>query len=239
MYRSPLAFLFVLAIAFSGGPSNSATINVPNDDFSRIGSLSGSSYVGQTFTALDGLAQSLTIYLGWRPIDLTVLVTDVTTPGAGYVPGSGGVYYPGNVLFESNVLTAPSTQSPPLVPYTMNLGGLQLTQGGAYAIILDAYSVGTNNPIDPAQVGVATFTGGDAYAGGEYIANNLGPFPSGTRAQHFASGFTAFHPNLDMAFTMSFTNQPAPVPLPASLPMLLGGVVLLAGLRGKKASQQT
>lgn len=232
-----------IALSVCSSVASAATIDV--QPTASIGALSSANYVGQTFVALEGVAEDITVHLGWRPVSFRLLVTEVDT--------LGGIF-PTNVLFESETLTAPSSQLPLLVPYTVPLGDLNLNEGEMYAFILDAYvELTANDPIDRASVGLANITGTDAYPEGNYISKDLGPFPSGTREEHFSSGFFTGFPDRDIAFTMNFTATPfcnerdrpptrgskPPAcrppgnpdiivnPLPPSIAMFLGGFGLL------------
>ncbi len=102
--------------------------------YERSGPYTVDPYVGQTFQAIGGLAQSLKVAV--HPFDALedsmrfhVLITTLQPNGAN----------PGNILFESNTIAAPPGQ---LSAVTVNLHGLALTQGQSYGFILDFHTPG-------------------------------------------------------------------------------------------------
>ena len=103
--------------------AGAGVIDVPNLNFSSLSGFDGTSYRGQTFIALPGLAQELTIYVRPKAIHFRVLLTEVDK--------ADGKIFPRTVLFESSRLTTPS--SGPLTPITVDLGGINLVSGQLYA----------------------------------------------------------------------------------------------------------
>ena len=175
------------------------------------GSLSGFApnlYRGQTFIAPQGIAEELTVYVGESnayegPVTYHVLITEINETAEGIQP----TY----VLFESDPLVTNIGYStiPPAV--TVDLGMLTLSAGEKYAWILDAYvELDNNPPVNPGGPYPSALVGlNDIYSDNfpeiERISLNLGPFPSGTRQDHF-SGYWPKEP-LDHAFTMKFTEE--------------------------------
>ena len=172
------------------------------------GSISGfgpNNYRGQTFIALPGVAENLTVYVGDSnaipgPVTYHVLITEIDT--------TGGIH-PTNVLFESGplVTNVGSAVIPPAV--TVDLGGLSLTAGEKYAWILDAYveidanpPVNLGGPYPSALVGVNDIFA-DNFPEIEQLSLNLGLFPTGTREEHFNSVWET--DTRDLAFTMTFS----------------------------------
>ena len=183
-------------------PTEAAVIDVPLG-----GSTSGfnviATYRGQTFVALPGLAEELTFYLS-RSVDaggvnFRVLLTEVDTSGGGIILTT--------VLFESATLNTGTGSSSPLNPFTVELGGIPMVAGQTYAWILDAFVELESNPgFRGADNGLHSIFPPDFYPDGIFIEKNLGPFPVGTRDEHFASGFGGLFPFTDMAFKLTFSD---------------------------------
>ena len=166
-------------------------------------------YVGQTFIAPQRFAEELTVFVGESnatpgPVTYHILITEVDEieyDGA-YLP------HPTTVLFESGPLvTNIGYGMPP--PITVSLGMLPLTAGEKYAWILDAYvEIDNNPPLNPggpypsALVGVS---GMDYSPEIESISYPLGPFPSGTREEHFSDWWPV--DAYDHAFTITFAEN--------------------------------
>jgi hypothetical protein len=216
-------FVIVLAtFATFSLKAQAGVINVPVN-----GSLSGfgpDNYRGQTFIAIPGLLEDLTVYVGESnaipgPVTYRVLITEVDT--------SSGIQ-PTNVLFESSALVTNIGNGviPPAV--TIDIGGLALTTGTKYAWILDAYvELAANPPIGPGGPYPSALVGlndifGDNFPTIESLSFNLGPFPTGTREEHFSVPWSTS--NLDHAFVMNF----AEVSEPAIIALLALGVVAIA-----------
>jgi hypothetical protein len=179
-------------------------------------------YIGETFKALPGVADSLTFFVGptfdFSGVDFHLLITDITT--------AGGEIHPTDVLFESGTLHAGFSFTP--TEFTVDVGNLPLLAGQQYAWILDSFVV-------PASSFTSTDVGinlAGTYADGEFIEQSLGPFPGGTRSDHFNSTW-AVQDNIDLAFTMTFS--PTTVPEPSTIPLLVtalfGAAVLSAYMR--------
>jgi hypothetical protein len=194
-----------LGIVASGGSDdeNGGTTDVPIG-----GSISGfgpTYYRGQTFIALSGIAEKLTVYVGESnsipgPVTYHVLITEIDS--------TGGIN-PTNVLFESGPLVTNigNAVNPPAV--TVDLGGLSLTAGEKYAWILDAYvELDNNPPVNPGGPYPSALVGlndifVDNFPEIEQLSWSLGPFPTGTREEHF-NNFWGPGPK-DLAFTMTFS----------------------------------
>ena len=199
-----LSCLAVLCLLLGvADPVEADVIDVPlGGSFSGF---SASTYRGQTFVALPGKAEELTFYVGPSPdaggVNFHVLLTEIDTSG-------GFVFFPTTVLFESATLnTGVGAPTPSPTPFTVELGGIPLVAGQTYAWILDAYVELASNGNNSADTGLASIFD-DIYPDGVMISRSLGPFPTGTRDDHFASGLGASHPRFDLAFTLTFS-EPA------------------------------
>ena len=186
---------------------DSGEINVPYG-----GSISGFGpdyYRGQTFIALPGVANDLTIYVGDSnplpgPVTYHVLITEVDT--------TSGIH-PTNVLFESGPLvTNIGYDDPPEI--SIYLGGLSLTVGEKYAWILDAYvELDANPPVKPGGPHPSALVGTNYYFGDDFpeieqLSLHLGLYPTGTREEHFNKPWSTN--TRDLAFTMNFPEKVIP-----------------------------
>lgn len=204
--------LTTLSVLLSGVTSlaDASTISVPvTGSLSGFGD-TGEQYRAQTFTGVGGLADEITFFVGptfdASGVGFHLLITEVDT--------SAGIH-PTNVLFESAPLLLPlfPIQFDP-TPFTVALGGLPLSAGNTYAWMLDAF-VASDGIFSEANTGIGT------YAGGVMISQPLGPFPGGTRAEHFQSPWLV-RPDLDLAF--SLTVQDTTVPEPSTMTLLVIGL---------------
>ncbi len=210
-----LSYLAVVCLLLGAAdPAEADVIDVPNINFSSLSGFNSSNYRGQTFVALPGLVEELTFYVSPSVdpggVNFRVLLTEVTT--ADGINQCTSCVFPTTVLFESTTLNTGVGIRPPLNPFTIDLGGIPLVAGQTYAWILDAYVELASNEISPgrftrANTGLASLFD-DIYADGIMIEKNLGTFPSGTRSDHFASGFDSLFLNFDLAFTMTFDCLP-------------------------------
>ena len=162
----------------------STAINVASSSIDQLNVLGSNTYVGQTFEALPGYAQSLKLYLGWMPVHMRLLITEVDE--------SSGTIKPGAVLFETAAFKTPDSQTPVLQEYKFALGGLDLVAGTKYAFILDSVTDRAKNTFgERADIGLISALDGDVYTAGERITNAEGPVVSGTRAKVCLSQDTA------------------------------------------------
>ncbi|MDU8912518.1 calcium-binding protein [Aestuariicoccus sp. MJ-SS9] len=165
-------------------------------------------YVGQTFEALPGYAQELTVQLGFHPVNpwefLPVNMRLLIVEQSQLEDGSYGT----EVLFESVTFQSPSTQTLILQDFSFALGDLEFVPGETYAFVLDAFvEVESNNNVGAATVGVASILGEDRYADGNMFSINLGPFPTGTREDHFSEGLSSYLQEQDLSFFMGFSDS--------------------------------
>lgn len=174
----------------------SRVIDTGPSDWSTSGGPGLSRYVGQTFTAKAGFAEALTVHLGFRPVSLHVLVTEISV--------SGDRVFPGSILFESVPIRTTDQPVAGTDPFDFALGSLALETGKQYAFILDALvERDENDPNDNASLGVTDYFSGDVYKGGALIELVLGPFSGGSREEHFSSGFS-YGSHDDTLFQMGF-----------------------------------
>lgn len=199
------------------------TLSVPADDL-KSGFDYRSPYRGQTFMFPGTvLADRLTVYVSpsiYQSFPFYLLLTEVDA--------EDGVH-PARVLFESGPLSILLGGSE-FIPYTVNLGGIELTGGRVYAFLLDIYA--TLSRIDSAALWqYATLTGMNreaAYAAGDHIylaPDCTDPFtglPCGDREDHFA-GTWIVESAEDMGFVLEYTPVPPPPPVPAIELLLLKG----------------
>jgi hypothetical protein len=164
------------------------------------GPYGASPYVGQTFQALGGVAQSLEV--GVHPYDplepsmrFHLLITTLQPNGTN----------PGSILFESKTITAPSGQ---LSKVAINLYGLPLTAGQTYAFVLDFFTPGKGG-----QGGVVQTTNGaaDYYPHGtvnfpsyQSLFGQTGHLLSNSRQAHFNVPWFNAGNEVDLAFRMQF-----------------------------------
>ncbi|HME99433.1 MAG TPA: hypothetical protein VKK06_06110 [Terriglobia bacterium] len=139
----------------------------------------GAAYYQQTFVALPGKAQDLTIFLASNEGDtkFRVLIVDVAPGIASNIGPNGEIlspirstFVPNHVLFESATITVPFDPSYPILrneftPYTVHLGGLSLSGGSRYAFVLDAASEFTTGRRGTAWVAI---TKDDSYSNGTF-----------------------------------------------------------------------
>lgn len=197
------------------GPALAETLIVPANDL-KSGFDYSTPYRGQTFMfAGTVLANRLTVFVSpsiYQSFPFYLLLTEVDT-------GEG--VHPTKVLFEGGpfyILRAGSD----FIPYTANLGGIQLTGGRVYAFLLDIFAALSR--IDTGTLWqYATLTGMNreaAYEGGAYIylePDCTDPFtglPCGDRGDHFAATWVV-DPSADMGFVLEYTPVPPPPPTPA------------------------
>lgn len=213
---SVLGAAMTMALGIASAAASSITVP-PSGTLTGFGD-SGTQYRGQTFTALSALAEELTVYVGPTSdgLDFRLLVTELDT--------TSGVR-PTTVLFESNTLHVPvfPIQAEPFA-YTVNLGGLALAPGEQYAWILDSFVV-SDGLHSTSSTGIDLLA---AYADGQEIFLDLGPFPSGTRAEHFAMDWGT-GPGNDLAFLLTF--EPSAISLPGSFPLLATGLAVMLAFR--------
>lgn len=187
-----LKVTMVAAILTFGGSPYAEIIELPNEgDLS--GFHSGDAYRGQTFFSPEGLAKKITFY--FSTVDpqnpgLHLLITKIDDEDE---------VNPTTVLFESGNIELPVSTGF-AEPVTVNLGGIPLRAGQKYAWILDSF-VTENGEFWSGNNGMA-FSNPDP--DGEFIRINLGPFPSGTRAEHFQRDWTSFVVS-DMSFSLTIT----------------------------------
>ena len=227
LYRSASICLLTLLLAID---TQADVIDIPIGG--EISGFGPTYYRGQTFIALPGVAEDLTVYVGDSnsipgPVTYRILITEIDA--------TSGIH-PTNVLFESAPLVTNIGYAGPPPAVTVDLGGLTLTAGEKYAWILDAYVEIANNPLGGPGSGIypSALVGlNDIYTDNfpliESISHHLGPFPSGTREDHFNSlWYPVTH---DHAFTMNF------IPVPPALWLFTSGLLGLVGIaRRKKAA---
>lgn len=151
------------------------------------------SYFAQSFIPpQDGSATQLTFGLirnsGDEATEFHVLITET-------VGGTGSSIRPSTVLFESGTishfpLAAPG--DPPIEEFTVDLGGVPLTGGTTYAIVLDAFV--TRDGVS-GRSGLETKSG---YPDGHMF---IFPVAGGSRDDHFSSDWIDISSN-DLAFDL-------------------------------------
>lgn len=130
----------------------------------------------------------------------------------------------GSVLYQSAKQT--TSLGDTFETFNFNTGGLNLTQGNQYILLLSASDF--FDTLDGS--GYIGDTNGDNYAGGTaYFLENGNDFSQVTTSSWIAPGST------DLAFTANFTS--APTPEPASIAMLAMGAVAM-GLTTRRRRQQ-
>jgi len=208
-----------------------------------FGSLSGS-YYAQTFVALPGLAQDLTFAMRDKTVgtvdrgfDLKFRVLLAETTGSPVLTGIG------SILFESTTLSL--SDGADFTTFTVNLGGIDLSDGQSYAWILDAYSdfeLGKDG--DSAAIAFNPSSAG--VTGNEHFAFLNAENDGQTRSQHFDAGvwsgissplrssmafeltFNEFHENQPLPGNGDPTTNPNPVPEPSTLILFPLGLLGLA-----------
>jgi hypothetical protein len=167
---------------------------------------SGEPYRGQTFKAISGLAEKLSVFLAGADtiggLNFRVLLTEVDTTSGFRLT---------NVLFESNILNVPFDRSRKAYTFTVDLGGILLTGRRTYAWVLDAYGLEGGT----APTGICRY---DCYADG-FQFGILGPFTGSRRDDHFAGPYLVR--GSDMAFVLEFTPIPIKDKTMPWLPLLL------------------
>ena len=144
-------------------------------------------YVGQTFVASGGQAQSVQFgldHVSGGDVTFRVMIAAVD---------NGADPDPTQILFTSDVLTLAAGSGP--TAFDVLLNGLQLEAGRTYALILDAFSTdGTH--------GVASVLSNEnAYANGVFLSLNP---DGGTQSEHFNADWTTSG-GWDMAFRITST----------------------------------
>lgn len=208
--RRYILLTLILVMAVFVVPANADTIEVPLwGTLSGFGSgrLLDEHYRGQTFKAVSGLAEKLTVFLGGEydtdGLNFRVLLTEVDTTSGFRLT---------NVLFESNILNVPFDLSREIYTFTVDLGGILLTGGRSYAWVLDAYGLGGG----VAPTGICRF---DCYADGVAFGH-IGPFTGSTREERFEGPWLIHYLN-DMAFTLEFTPMQIKDRTTPGIPLLL------------------
>jgi len=191
--RRLILLILLLVMAIFVVPAKADTIEVPLwGTLSGFGS--GEPYRGQTFKAVSGLAEKLTVFLAGADVtgglNFRVLLTEVDTTSGFRLT---------NVLFESNILNVPFDRSTTIYTFTVDLGGIVLTGGRSYAWVLDSFGI-DGDGLRTARTGICRF---DCYADGVAFGH-LGPFTGSTRDDHFAGPWLVRDLN-DMTFTLEFT----------------------------------
>jgi len=170
-------------------------------------------YVGQTFLAPGGVAQTLDVAVHpYDPLEPSMrfhlLITTLQPNGNN----------PGTVLFESPTIAAPAGQ---LSKITINLHGVPLTAGQSYAFVLDFFTPGKGG-----QGGVVASSANDGnphpvdvYPSGTVIFppyfslfDQSGKLFSTSRQDHFNVPWLAVGPTEDLAFRMQFGSTALNVP---------------------------
>jgi len=200
-----LLTLLLVTVAFIV-PANAETIEVP-----LWGTLSGFNlgepYRGQTFKAISGLAEKLTVFLGGEydsgGLNFRVLLTEVDTTSGFRLT---------NVLFESNILNVPFDLSRKIYTYTVDLGGILLTGGRSYAWVFDAYGLGGGF----APTGICYF---NCYEDG-VMFGYIGSTTGSTRDDHFQGPWHIRFTH-DMAFTLELTPMQIKNKTMPQIPLLL------------------
>jgi len=225
-----------VGILLAASSGHAAEIDVPFN-FTLSGFGFSSPYRAQTFVALaPGFGDELTVYVG-PTSDLNfkfrALITEVA---------AGPGFHPTNVLFESGPLLVPlfcfCTQT-----FAVDLGGLELVPGQAYAVVLDHF-VESTGAFMSANVGIRSPR---AYFDGAFYNWIPSPFPlTGTRAEHFASNGWFLDDRVDMAFKLTFAEPPQPVAVdvlprgcPNPLPVASNGLLPAAILGSAEVDVST
>jgi hypothetical protein len=167
-------------------------------------------YIGQTFQALGGVAQSLEIAVHpYDPLEPSMrfhlLITTLQPNG----------HNPGTILFESNTIAAPAGQ---LSKIAINLDGVPLTAGQTYAFVLDFFTPGKGG-----QGGVVSSNPAldrlDDYPHGSVIYppyfslfDQNGKLFSTSRADHFNGPWFDVGSTADLAFRMQFGPSALSIP---------------------------
>jgi hypothetical protein len=191
----------------------------------------GPAYYAQSFVAPNGTLDSATLKLasagGNGDSFFRVLITD--TSG-----GTGVGLHPTNVRFESPTLKLPLDLTYPInrnefTTFVIPVGGIQLTSGGTYALVIDCFS-----DFDGVQNFMGTGLNANAYPNGHFFYYGIGfhEGDTGMRFAHFAddANWVDFLPQ-DMAFELHYT--PA-VPEPASFGTLAAIVVVSAVVQRRR-----
>jgi hypothetical protein len=216
------------------------------------GPYGASPYVGQTFQALAGGAQSLEIAVHpYDPLEPSMrfhlLITTLQPNGNN----------PGKVLFESPTIAAPSGQ---LSKIAINLHGVPLTAGQTYAFVLDFFTPGkggqggvvmsSNNSGSPDFYPQGTAIFPSFYSS---LFDSSGKLYSTSRQDHFNVPWSNAGTYGDLAFRMQFGGaasngpdatitpiwlDPRDAPEPSSF--VLGGTAMLLGCfaRRKKGARR-
>lgn len=178
-------------------------------------------YRGQTFMFAETvLAEKLTVFVSpsiFQEFSFRLLLTEMDTANG---------LHPAKVLFESRpyaILLGGSN----FIPYTADLGGIQLSGGQVYAFILDIFVTLREISADTLWQ-YRTLTGmdrGASYAAGDYIyldvdcTDPLTGLPCGNREDHFAASW-AVETSEDMGFILEYTPVPR-VPVVPAMKLLL------------------
>jgi hypothetical protein len=166
------------------------------------------SYVGQSFVALDERITSVSFVLnGWDwagapyPTEFHLLVTPLAPTGDR--PDFD------TILFESGDLSTTLNSDFELFEIEMNVS---VSPGSSYMWILDALVL-QDDDHGTAAVGLNPGSYGD----GEYLFWNTGPFEPGPRSEHDDFPWHTWEPDSDAAFRVVFIPEPSSFFLVATL----------------------
>lgn len=182
---------------------------------------------GEGNTATYG--QTFTVGVDTQLDDFTYYLDDLLNPDfvdfEAYVMGWDGLKATGPVLYQSSAMsTTNNGGSDGFESFTINTGGLNLTQGNQYVAFFSASNL-FDTITGTSKMGLINT---DVYSGGSFVfLNNAADFSLLTANNWSITS------SFDAAFTMNFSSA-SPVPVPAAAWLFGSGMLGLVGVARRK-----